>query len=262
MNCEFKQVDFGDCEQMNNSSDYMDQVNAHQAQRVSEEQERIAAVARLNMAPSSCGPEIVRVAPARGFTILFQNVIYSEQPDGSFKAIMDAFDGRNALRVGDAFDMMAAQSSHDLFTPEQVGMARRYRSIKERRDGSGIRCSSVEGVGGGSVSGGDYMDRVIRDGNELRRLDCWIGKGTAKAVRRVRPSDRGSRVSITDRVLFDQVCMADQCIADVLRAKGWAVNGKTVSALRAALCSMLDRMVGKRAIQLTEACHYGTLSVL
>ena len=261
MNFYCKQVDFGDREHMGKYEQAAQRIE-HKAQNTAAEQQRIAAVARLNMAPASCGPAIVRVAPARGFMILFQEVVYQEQPDGSYKAISDAFDGRDALRCADAFDVMAAQASRakvfDLFTPEQVGMGRRYRTITERYKSAGIKCSSVEGIGGGSGDGGDFMDRVIIDGDELRRLHRWIGKGTAKAVRCVRPSQRGSRALITDQALVDAVCLRDKTISEVLRDNGWSVKGDTVKALRASLCGVLDRMIGKRIRHKTLACNFGS----
>ena len=68
----------------------------------------------------------------------------------------------------------------------------------------------------------------------------------ALAVRRIRPSDRGSRAGITDRRLVDMVCLGGEDLTAVLRAHGWFEDGKNRKALRLALCAVLDRMQGYR----------------
>ena len=88
------------------------------------------------------------------------------------------------------------------------------------------------------------MDAVLRDREEIERLHRRIGTGSAMVVRRIRPSQRGSRVSISDRRLVDMVCLEDRAVSDVLKAHGWSVLGETSRAVAKALGQALDRMGG------------------
>jgi hypothetical protein len=62
------------------------------------------------------------------------------------------------------------------------------------------------------------------------------------AVRKIRPSKRGSRVNITDRRLVDMVCLEDKPISAVLRAHGWSVSGSTLSCIKQTLSNLLNRI--------------------
>ena len=64
------------------------------------------------------------------------------------------------------------------------------------------------------------------------------------AIRRIRPSQRGSKSIITDKRLVDMVCLEDKDLGQVLSAHGWAVKGEANAALRRALAAALDRMQG------------------
>jgi hypothetical protein len=66
------------------------------------------------------------------------------------------------------------------------------------------------------------------------------------AVRRIRPSKRGSKAGITDRRLVDMVCLSGLTFDQVLERHGWAPKGEHRIALRTALCGALDRMQGYR----------------
>ena len=101
------------------------------------------------------------------------------------------------------------------------------------------RCGSAAPPHGGS---GSFIDAVLRDREEIERIRRRIGTGTAMAVRKIRPSKRGSRVNITDRRLVDMVCLEDKPISAVLRAHGWSVRGQTSGAVRQALVEVLERM--------------------
>ncbi|MBL4761784.1 MAG: hypothetical protein JKY93_03685 [Gammaproteobacteria bacterium] len=231
------------------------------------ERDRLACVAGLSMVPDQCGPAIVRIAPARGAVVARDDVVYHETSDGGFRVVSNGFDGRLGLRRGDAFDRMFDQAKKakvaELFTPEQVSMGRFYRDLTERYVSSGMKCSSFEGVGGGATAAvDDRMDRIIMDAQELNRLHDKIGSGVAKAVRRVRPSDRGERFSIMDRRLVDMVCLEDQCVSGVLRMHGWAVKGVTVKAVRLALCLALDRMIGRRLVNDAQHCTFGDTATM
>lgn len=93
------------------------------------------------------------------------------------------------------------------------------------------------------------MDALLRDREEIDRLRRRIGTGVAMEVRRVRPSERGTRVAIADRRLVDMVCLEDMHLADVLQVSGWVpagqrASGKHIKALQAVLGAALDRMTG------------------
>lgn len=88
------------------------------------------------------------------------------------------------------------------------------------------------------------MDAVLRDREEIERLHRRIGTGSAIVVRRIRPSKRGSRVSIADRRLVDMVCLEDRALSDVLKAHGWSVYGENSRCVAQALAQTLEGMRG------------------
>jgi hypothetical protein len=90
------------------------------------------------------------------------------------------------------------------------------------------------------------MDAYLAVGRELDRLHGRIGLGQALVLRRVRPSQRGSRVGISDRSVVDMVCLCGMTLGQVLEAHGWAVKGEYRDGVRIALCGALDRMQGYR----------------
>lgn len=133
------------------------------------------------------------------------------------------------------------------FTPGQMAVARRYRDLAERHAAGGMKCASLEARGGGgSGQGGDFMDAYLAEGRELSMIQRRIGTGQAMALRRIRPSVRGSKAAIMDRRLVDMVCIEGADLSAVLRAHGWSVDGKNRSVLRVALAAALDRMQGYR----------------
>ncbi|WP_052244729.1 hypothetical protein [Mameliella alba] len=125
------------------------------------------------------------------------------------------------------------------FTPGQVAAARDYAALTERVASSGVKCSSVETVGGG---GGGLSEAVARDMMRLAALHRRIGDGLAKDA--VRPSKGGMRSAIRVRALVDQVCLGGATISQVLAAHGWGANKRMRALLREALGAALDRMRG------------------
>jgi len=215
--------------------------------RLEAERVRVDAVKSAGHVPPECGPEIPE-APARGAFRVFQpSQLYPVGSDG-YSSHPAGYRGRSAMQRADAFDVMAARAARHRkpspFSPGQVQMGRHYRDLLERYESAGVKCSSIESLGGGSGQGGGFIDAVLRDGQEIESLRRRIGTGSAMVVRRIRPSKRGSRVSITDRRLVDMVCIADRALSDVLRAHGWSVKGDTVKAVARALADALDRMAG------------------
>lgn len=132
------------------------------------------------------------------------------------------------------------------FTPGQIAMGQHYAALVERHDGAGVKCASLEGRGGGGGNGGGFADAYLAEGREIAAIRRRIGDGVALAVRRIRPSDRGSRAGITDRRLVDMVCLAGADLTAVLRAHGWVKSTANLQAVRGALVAALDRMQGYR----------------
>jgi hypothetical protein len=153
-------------------------------------------------------------------------------------------------RTASALTVMNAQAARravdrDLpcavpFTAAQIAVADEYRALVEWRAGSGIKCASIEaGRGGGGSS--DFLDRFIDKGRALAAIDAGIGRGNALDIRR--HMDRGNaRRNITDRVLVQMVVLQDRDLTAVLVRHGWVAKGSTRTALRGALCCVLDRM--------------------
>lgn len=210
------------------------------------EGERIACIKDRAAYPDAVGP--VPVAPARGAMRVVQTWMAAA---GGTRIRTDPH-----LEPADVFDRMilrAAQrheaSGSDApfawpFTPGQVAMARHYQALTERHSAGAVKCSSMEaGRGGGQ---GEFMDAYLADGREIDALHRRIGTGSALAVRRIRPSARGTRAGISDRALVDHVCIAGRTLAEVLDRHGWANNGSHREALRCALGGALDRMQGYR----------------
>lgn len=209
---------------------------------------RIEKVRAMGITPEGCGPAMVDCAPARGTVRRF--VPYELYPDGrdGWKRHPSGYRGRCALHRADVFDVMCEQArragAREMpFEPNQINDGRRYRDLAERVASSGVRCSSVEAMRGSGGDGG-WIDAVIRDGRQLEAARRRIGEGVSMQVRRVRPSERGTRTQISDRQLVDMVCIADRPLSHVLRAFGWSVSSKNLDAVRRALCDALDRLHG------------------
>lgn len=194
--------------------------------------------------PEGCGsavlPEVLAGGPVIGW------VPQKMVPDGrdGYRQVEDGWRGRTGVRRADAFDAMADQAArrggaalaHDL-----VRAGRDYRALTEAVMAGGVKLQAWgERTGGGE--GRDFMDVYIGQCAALRTQHRCIGAGLALALRRVRPSARGSRVSIRVRTLVDLVCLGDRSVSDVLKLHGWAVSGRTVLAGRDALAEALERM--------------------
>lgn len=130
------------------------------------------------------------------------------------------------------------------FTSTQIAVARDYRTLVEWRDGSALRCASMEaGRNTGSAGGGLFIDAFIQQGRWLAELHRRIGDGLAFDIRR--HMDRGNgRARITVRVAVDMVVVGGQDLSAVLLRFGWVANGQNRKALRTQLVGALDRMQG------------------
>lgn len=128
------------------------------------------------------------------------------------------------------------------YSPAQVAMAELYAALVEWRDGSAMKCASLEPgrEGGGS---GHFIDSFMDRGRQLAELQARIGDGVAMDIRR--HMDRGnSRSRITVRAAVDMVCLAGVDLTEVLRRFGWVENGQHRRQLRDAIRGALDRMQG------------------
>ncbi|WP_259998065.1 hypothetical protein [Leisingera sp. M523] len=226
----------------------VDEYLAARAIREKEEAARIDAVKACGIVPAVCGDRIPE-APARGAFRVFEPVQFYPSGEKDYEAKPAGFEGRKAMQMADAFDVMAASAARKKraapFSPGQMAMGRHYRDLIERYESAGVRCSSVEAIrSGGSGQGGEFIDAVLRDREEIERLRRRIGNGVAMEVRRVRPSKRGTRGAISNRVLADMVCLHDKTLSDVLKKHHWSVNGDTVKAVTRALAGVLDAMAG------------------
>ncbi len=130
------------------------------------------------------------------------------------------------------------------FTSTQIAVARDYRTLVEWREGSALRCASLEaGRNTWSAGGGLFIDSFIQQGRWLAELQARIGDGVAFDIRR--HMDRGNgRARITVRAAVDMVVVGGQDLSAVLARFGWQADGKNRKALRAQLVGALDRMQG------------------
>ncbi len=214
--------------------------------RLKAEADRIEAVKARGYVPEVCGDAIPE-APARGAIRVFQPMSLFPDGENDWKARPSGYRGRSAMQRADVFDVMTAKAASNgkpaPFTREQVAAGRYYRDLVERHACAGVRCSSVEAIrSGGGGGSGSFIDAVLRDREEIERIQKRIGTGTAMAVRKIRPSKRGSRVNITDRQLVDMVCLEDKPISAVLRAHGGITSGQYTKTLCSALKDVLSRM--------------------
>lgn len=212
--------------------------------RRAEEAGRLAAI-KERAAPPPVVPE-APMAPARGPTMVVREL--GMVPGSQERVRVEGVYLRDADVLSAANANAAKRCPEDQpfvapYTPGQVAIGRRYRDLVERHEAAGMKCASVEARSGGGGSGG-FIDAFVAEGREIEAMRSRIGNGVSLAVRRIRPSARGCRAAIKDRVLVDAVCLQGMTLNEVLRAAGWSADGKHREALRKALCAALDRMQG------------------
>lgn len=214
---------------------------------------RLRAIRESSMPPVACGPMII-AAPARGASVVVPHV--AMVPNGQdasgldkWEAAQTGYGHRASVRAADVFDRMVMRSrradDRDPLTPGQIAQGRLYRALVERLDAGGIKLSSLDG-GMGGCGERDFMDAHLDVSRQVAGMRRRIGDRISLEVRRIRPSSRGSRRSIPDRVIVDMMCLGDRTVSQVLGAHGWAVKGATRDAVIAALSASLDRMIGYR----------------
>ncbi len=232
------------------------------------EQARIDGIKALGAVPDGCSPEIP-MAPARGPVRAFTPMkLYPKgedewelKPSGHIGPDGQPF---KSIQRADAFDLMThrARLAHKgkkdefipPFTPAQVTMGRHYRNLWERHASAGVRCSSVETLRGGGAGGdGGFIDAVLRDRDQIKRIRGRIGDGFALEVKRQGKASK--RSGITDRRLVDMVCLEEKTLAEVLRAHGWSRGSKNLTPLQEALAEVLNRMMGPVRRQASYTAH-------
>jgi hypothetical protein len=220
-------------------------------ERIAAERERIAAIKDRATPPEAMAA--APVAPARGTMRLQETHTMlpggTRRRDGAHWAEAHALDAMNEqarLR-----HMKATPDAPFIppFGPGQVQVAADYRALVEWREGTGIKCSSVEARSGSSGgSSGLFIDTFIDQGRFLDRIRARIGSGNAMEPQRASKNDASDapRSAITARRLVDAVVIEGSDLTGVLRAHGWPKNTANIRAIRDALCAALDRMQGYR----------------
>lgn len=219
---------------------------------LSDEADRIAQIKNRAARPDGCGPEIVDVAPARGPVQRFQprEVVMTEA--GQVRVTRAGHLGHDALRRGDAFDVMqekargrAGKDAAPLFSAGQISAGRDYAALYERCAAAGVKCSSIEALGGAGGQG-SFIDAVIRDSRRLAELDRRVGDDVVLSPRGANAhADRGRKVVRTSD-LVHAVCVEGQTISQMLQRFGWSQTPKARKKTTDALCAALDRMQGFR----------------
>lgn len=220
--------------------------------RLKAEADRIDQMKLRSTRPDGCGSEIVDISPARGPVRRFQprEVVMTEA--GHVRVTRAGHNGNDALRRGDAFDVMqekargrAGRDADELFTAGQVSAGRDYAALYERCAAAGVKCSSVEALGGGGGQG-SFIDAVIRDSRRLAYLDMAVGDEVVLSPRGVQAhADRGRKI-MRSTDLIRGVCIEGLTISQMLHRFGWPRGTATVNKTKAALCAALDRMQGFR----------------
>jgi len=218
--------------------------------RLEAERQRCEAMLKRAAPPEACG-DAIPAAPARGPMTTWSPREVQRTQAGNWREVRAGYAGRSGARRADAFDRMTADARRAQakarsgfvapFSVGQVEAGRAYAALVERVEASGVKLSSVEGIGGGG-GGGQREVAMLDDIRRLKRVRGRIGNGFAKeAVRK--GGARGPR-SITVRMLVDMVCLHDRSLSEVLKRHGWASKGPHREALRVALSAALDRLHG------------------
>ncbi len=187
------------------------------------------------------------VAPARGTMQLVPNFEASRggirREAGSHWRVACALVAMNAQAQAraDRRDIAAVLP----FTESQIAIADDYRTITEWRDGSGLKCASIEAARGGSGGSGLFIDSFVERGRWLATLHARIGTGAALSPRYAMDRDN-ARTTITQRQLVDAVILHGMDLSMVLKRHRWQADGKNRKVLKLCLCSALDRMQGYR----------------
>jgi len=193
------------------------------------------------------------VAPARGTMRLQENYVVA--PGGTRRADGAHWQEATVLRVM-VEQMRQRHEARNLrtgsqepfaspFTPGQLQVAEDYRALVEWREGSAMKCGSLDGGRSGGGNGALFIDTYLDQGRFLAVIHARIGDGVALSKRRAIDQDNMRR-TITARRLVDMICLEGKSISAVLSAYGWGEKEVNRRALRHQLTAALDRMQGYR----------------
>lgn len=212
--------------------------------------DRDAVADLLAASTPPAGMAAAPVAPARGPMQMRDNWVVeaggTRRLDGAHWRDMCQLE----VMVAQAAQRHAARGGDEAFvppfTPGQIAVARSYRDLVEWREGSAMKCSSLEaGRGSGGDRSGLFIDTFIGHGEWLGQLRQRIGADIILTVRR--NMDRGNaRRAISARIAVDAVVLQGLDLSAILTRHGWAADGKNRKALRLGICDALDRMQGYR----------------
>lgn len=209
--------------------------------------ERRALQAMAERAAPPVAMSAAPAAPARGAMQLVPNWIVNpggtRQRDGAHWVQPCPLDVMQASRAATDRRRDPEAQVQALFSPGHIAIAEEYRTLVEWRDGSAMKCASMEAGRGGS-QGGVFIDSFIAHGERLDDLRDAIGDEFVMAPRRHMDRDNARR-SITVRTLVDGVLLHGKSLSDVLTQHGWAPKGEARKMLREALVAALDRMRDK-----------------
>ena len=200
--------------------------------------------------PDAPGPHM---CPARGPVETFQPRRAVRTEAGNTRDVRDGHMGRDALRVADVFSRMEDQArrSHAKsaakgtpfvppFTVEQVSTGRYYAALMEWADSAGIKCASLDSIGGGSGANGQREAAIVDDLAALRSMQRRLAQ--RRVIDKCRPSKGGMAKLLTLRVLVDAVCVGQKTLSEVARDHGVPKNGRVIKMLQTAMGSALDDM--------------------
>lgn len=131
------------------------------------------------------------------------------------------------------------------FSFQQIEIAAQYRELVKRRQGGGIKCSSLEPGRAGGGGSGLFIESFMDQGRALAYLHDMIGTGIALAAGQ--EGRLAGRRDILDRELIDRVVLQDMQLPEVLRRFGWSDGGRVKARAQEALRRILDRMLGNPA---------------
>jgi hypothetical protein len=220
--------------------------------RLQQEAERIARMKADAARPEGCGSEIVDVAPGRGAVRRFQPRAVVRGASGQLRVRRDGHNGHDALARADAFDVMqqkargrGGKDAAPLFTVGQVNVGREYAALYERCAAAGVRCSSLEALGGGGGQG-SYSEAVSFDLARLAELNHLVGAAVVLSPRRSQANADPAGKIVRASNLVHGVCVQGLTIGQLLQKFGWRPKTTRVKETRRALCDALDRMQGYR----------------
>ena len=208
---------------------------------------------------ASCGPDVPAEALARRDMAIYTPLTKTPTGETGYKHVAGGYLGRLGVRERDVFDRMndnATRGTNKIkpFSEERVAIARSYQALFEFCQTTGAKGQSFEaiGSGGGSES---RMDHYIQERQRLERCDAMVGEGYVGKGLAVAPSlveaapgvakrlaEKGARHAISDLDLVRMVCGYQMSLTDVLKERGWGMNGKNRKKLRDSLCASLDRI--------------------